>query len=161
MSLVFHEAFQRGLDVMTRSAPSLAAPRARSAQTLPALPIDSLLAVAERAQPGGTVSYLYVATGDPASTFRVRKRLPGELHQNGKSFVHLDPRTGAVLLVESGLTAPLGGRAYSAPYPIHTGAALGLPTRLLARLTGLAPTLLGITGAGIWWRRARARRRRG
>ena len=153
LSLVFPLAFQRGLEAATRSAPAPAAPRARTSPALPALPLDSLLAIAERAQPGGAISYIYAASGEPGSTVRVRKRLPGELHQNGKSFVYLDPRAGAVLLVEDGRIAPLGSRIYSALYPIHTGAALGLPTRLLTLLTGLAPTLLGITGVAIWWRR--------
>lgn len=155
MSLVFHEAFQQGLNVVTRSAPAPAAPRARSNAALPALPIDSLLAIAGRAQPGGAITYIYAAVGTPGSTVRIRKRLPGELHQNGKSFVHLDPRTGKVLLVEDGRAAPSGGRLYSALYPIHTGSSLGLPTRLLVLLTGLAPTLLAVTGIRIWWRRRR------
>lgn len=155
MSLVFHEAFQQGLNAVTRSAAGPAAPRARSDAALPALPIDTLLAIAGRAQPGGAISYIYTASAAPASTVRIRKRLPGELHQNGKSFVHLDPRTGKVLLVEDGRAAPLGGRLYSALYPIHTGSWPGFPTRLLVLLTGLAPALLAATGVGIWWRRRR------
>lgn len=158
LSLVFPLAFQRGLEVATRSAPGPAAPRARSAPELPSLPVDTLLTIAERAQPAGAVSYIYAASGEPGSTVRIRKRLPGELHQNGKSFVHLDPRTGAVLLIEDGRGASLGGRVYSALYSIHTGAALGLPTRLLAMMTGLAPALLAVTGAAVWWRRRRVRR---
>lgn len=157
MSLVYHEAFLHGLNVVTRSAPTPAAPPARSTAALPTLPIDTLLAIAERAQPGGAITYIYAAGAAPASTVRIRKRLPGELHQNGKSFVHLDPRTGEVLLVEDGRTAPLGSRLFSALYPIHTGSSLGLPTRLLTMLTGLAPTLLAVTGIGIWWRRRRTR----
>lgn len=155
LSLVFPAAFQRGLEAATRSAPGPTAPRARSATILSPLPLDTLLTIAERAQPGGAVSYIYLASGEPGSTVRIRKRLPGELHQNGKSFVHLDPRTGAVLLAEDGRAASFGGRAYSALYPIHTGASLGLPTRLLAMTTGLAPTLLAVTGTAIWWRRRR------
>jgi uncharacterized iron-regulated membrane protein len=158
LSLVFPRAFQRGLEAATRSASAPTGPRALSTPMLPPLPVDTLLAIAERAQPGGAVSYIYAASGDPGSTVRIRKRLPGELHQNGKSFVHLDPRTGAVLLVEDGRGASLGDRAYSALYPIHTGAALGLPTRLLAMMTGLAPALLAVTGAAVWWRRRRFRR---
>lgn len=161
MSLVFHEAFQHALNVATRSAPAPTAPRARSDAALPTLPIDTLLAIAARAQPGGAITYIYTAAGGPGSTVRVRQRLPGELHQNGRSFVHLDPRTGAVLLAEDGRAAPLGGRLYSALYPIHTGSSLGLPTRLLVLLTGLAPTLLSATGIGIWWRRRRTGRPRG
>lgn len=156
-SLVFHEQFERAAHVLMGTQPVPVAarmPERSAAAPVAALPLDTLLAIAERAQPGGFVSYLYLPT-KPGETFRVRKRLPGEEHPNGKSFVHVDPATGAVLAVEDGTRAPRGARLYSVLYPLHIGVMGGLATRLLAVLVGLSLPVLAITGALVWWRRGR------
>ena len=54
--------------------------------------------------------------------------------------------------------AGLGIRAADYKYPLHIGAAFGLPGRLLVLATGLAPALLLTTGAFVWWRKRQARR---
>lgn len=152
-SLVFHEAFERGAYLLagTRAAPVRALSAAPAA---PALPAESLLAAAERALPGGTISYLYVPTA-AGQAFRVRKRLPGEEHPNGKSFVHVDPATARVLAVEDGTRAPRGARWYSVLYPLHIGVLGGTATRGLAVLVGLSLPVLALSGALVWWRRGR------
>lgn len=155
-SLVFHGAFQGAIYWAARTPPAPTAPRATSPQASPAVTLDSLVAVAQRAQPHGTISYLYLPLR-PQDTFRVRQRLAPELHPNGKSFVHLDPRSGAVLAVEDGVAAPSGARVYSALYPLHIGALGGVSTRMLAVAVGLSPALLFATGVAIW--RGRGRRR--
>lgn len=156
-SLVFHEAFERGAHLFagTRATPVRTVLAPSAASTLPA---DALLAAAERALPGGAISYLYVPTA-PGETFRVRKRLPGEQHPNGKTFVHVDPVAGRVVATEDGTRAPLGAKWYSVLYPLHIGALGGTGTRLLAILTGLALPLLAVTGSLVWWRRAETQRR--
>ena len=156
-SLVFHEAFQGAIYWAARTPAAPPAPRATSPAARAALPLDSLVAAAERAQPGGTISYLYLPTA-PGQTFRVRQRLAPELHPNGKSFVHLDPPTGAVLAVEDGAAAPVGARAYSALYPLHIGIVGGLLTRLVAVAVGLTPALFFVTGVAMWRGRGRSRR---
>lgn len=160
-SLVFHEAFERGAHRFagTRATPVHAVP---APSVSPPLPADALLAAAERALPGGAISYLYMAAA-PGQTFRVRKRLPGEEHPNGKTFVHVDPTTGHVLATEDGTRAPRGARWYSILYPLHIGILGGTGTRILAVLTGLSLPLLAVTGALVWWRRGRSggRQRRG
>lgn len=155
-SLVFHEQFEAALNRAFRSAALPPAPAAASAPALPALPLDSALAVAERVAPGGYVSYVYPAA-TPGQAVMVRKRRPGELHQNGKTFVYVDPRDNRLLGLVDGPTSPAGARAYSALYPLHTGVVGGLPTRLLLVLVGLTPAALFVTGVLMW----RARPRRG
>ena len=155
-SLVFHEAFQHMAYVLTASRPErreAAAPPSPG----PVLAVDSLLAIARRAQPGGSISYLYLPTA-PGDSFRMRQRLPGETHPNGKSFVHLDPATGRVLAVEDGVRAPRGARLYSLLYPLHIGVVGGTATRLVTMAVGLALPLLAVSGAAVWWRRTRRRR---
>lgn len=156
-SLVFQEAFEHAAHWVTASAPAAGTAPTAARDGAPHLPVDTLLAVAERAQPGGTISYLYFPVA-PGQTFRVRKRLHGEEHPNGKSFVHVDPSTGRVLLVENGVTAPRGARLYSILYPLHIGVLGGTATRLLAVAVGLSLPLLAVTGALVWWRRGRPRR---
>jgi uncharacterized iron-regulated membrane protein len=153
-SLVFPSAFERAAHLVAGTQPAGLPSTTRSAAVLSnaTLPIDSLLAIAEHAQPGGVISYIYLPTS-PSEAFRVRKRLPGEKHPNGKSFVHVESSTGRVLAVENGVTAPRGARLYSILYPIHIGTLAGVPSRLLALLVGLSLPLLALTGTLIWWRR--------
>lgn len=166
-SLVFPTTFQRAAFRITAAWPFGArhtvAPQAPDVAPLqyaerPARSVDMLLGIAERAQPGGTITYLYlpVAAGEP---FRVRKRFPGETHPTGKSFVHVEPTTGRVVAVEDGVRAHAGARLYSVLYPIHTGVVGGWPTRLLAIAVGLSIPLLAGTGTLLWWRRAVRRHR--
>ncbi|HEU4628129.1 MAG TPA: PepSY-associated TM helix domain-containing protein [Gemmatimonadaceae bacterium] len=157
-SLVFHEPFQVALNRVFRSPAVPPAPTAASSPTRPALPLDSALALAERVAPGGYVSYVYVPVKatDPVT---VRKRRPGELHPNGKTFVYADPRDNALLGMVDGPTSPMGARAYSALYPLHIGVAGGLPLRLAMALAGLAPAALFVTGVVMWRGRGRGRRR--
>lgn len=157
-SLIFTGSFQRAAYLVTLSSPVSTGVQAGVAREPgeggASLPLDSLLHIAERAQPGGEISYLYfpyVARG----AFEVRKRLPGEEHPNGKSFVDVDPSDGRVLSVEDGAHAPRGARLYSILYPIHIGVIGGVPTRILAALVGIALATLPVTGLAMWWRRSR------
>lgn len=158
-SLVFHEAFERGAHWITFSTPAPGEPALlrAAAPASDALPADSLLAIAERALPGGTISYLYLPAA-PGQSFRVRKRLPGEEHPNGKSFVHVEPATGEVRATEDGSRAVRGARLYSILYPLHIGVLAGAWTRALALLTGLSLPVLAVTGVLVWWRRRRRAR---
>ncbi|GLC28179.1 PepSY-associated TM helix domain-containing protein [Roseisolibacter agri] len=157
-SLVFHEAFQRAAYWVTGTVAPPAVPSRVSAPTaaVASLPVDSLLARAVRAQPGGVISYLYLPTA-PGQTFRVRQRLPGEQHPNGKSFVHVDPTAGRVVAAEDGARAAGGARLYSVLYPLHVGVLGGWPTRVLTVAAGLSLPLLAVTGFLVWRRRARRR----
>jgi uncharacterized iron-regulated membrane protein len=75
----------------------------------------------------------------------------------GLSYLYFDDRTGAIALRQ-----PAGeGRAsdiYAGmQYQLHSGRVLGWPGRILVCLTGLAVTMLSITGVYIWLRKRRAR----
>ncbi|HET7553304.1 MAG TPA: PepSY-associated TM helix domain-containing protein [Gemmatimonadaceae bacterium] len=162
-SLIFYRAFERAAYWVTFSKPAsaeeqVAAPPSPAAGRS-SLPLDSLLHIAERSQPGGAISYLYFPSVSNGA-FGVRKRLPGEEHPNGKSFVYLDPTDGGVLSVEDGSRAPRGARLYSILYPIHIGVIGGVWTRVLAVLVGLSLATLPVTGVAMWWRRKRRGARR-
>lgn len=157
-SLAFPGSFERVAHLLAGTTSvsvgsSVAAPVAGTA----ALPLDALLGIAERAQPGGVATYVYLP-GTPGQAFRVRQRLAGEAHPTGKSFVHVDPVTGRVLAVEDGQRAPRGARLYSMLYPLHIGVLGGLATRLLVLLVGLSLPVLALSGALVWWQRGRGAR---
>lgn len=153
-SLVFNERFERAAHAIARTSPvTVVSTVADTAANEPSLSLDSLFAIALAAQPGGVPSYLYLPTG-PEQTFRLRQRLPGEKHPNGKSFVNVNPRTGRVVGIEDGARAPAGSRLYSILYPIHIGILGGKPTRVLLSLTGLGLSTLVVSGFLVWWRRS-------
>jgi uncharacterized iron-regulated membrane protein len=89
----------------------------------------------------------------PGAPVVVRKRLPGDLHPNGMSYVFLDPHTGNVLRVDRAADASRGQRLVNLRYPLHIGHWGGMATRLLHALAGLMPSLLFVTGCRLWWNR--------
>lgn len=158
-ALIFHDAFLAAANGITRSSP-VAAPPAVTAQPEAAwLPLDTLLANAHRALPGGTITYVTFPS-TPDAPLSARLHFAEALHPNGRSFVHLDPWTGAPVAVESALRAPAGTRALNLLYPLHIGSFGGFAVRLLYALFGLTPLALLVTGTLMWWNRTQAPKRR-
>lgn len=159
-SLIYPRAFMAGLDGITRSPP-----RPRPAVVVPRpgvapLPLDALLARAERALPGGMVTYITLPAR-PDVPLTVRKRFSRERHPNGRNFIDLDPWTGRVLTVEDALRAPAGTRAFNVLYPIHIGRWGGPVSRVTQVFLGLSPLILFLSGGLMWWNRTQAPKRRG
>lgn len=158
-SLIFHETYEHVIDRLTATPPPVAPPVVAPHPGLAPLPLEELWARAERALPGGSISYVSLPRS-AESPFVVRKRLPGEFHPNGKSFTYVDPFTGDILLALDAREGPRGDRIYSALYPIHIGLGLGMTTRVLAVAVGLAPGILFASGILMWRNRRRKRPRR-
>lgn len=156
-SLVFHDAYMAGLDWATRSPPRPAAPVVSEVPGAPALPLDGMVQRANAALPGGEVTYVVLPPTSTAPLI-VRKKMPPELHPNGRNFVYLHPQTGEVLAVENALTAPAGTRAYNVLYPLHIGHWGGAVSRVLYSLLGLVPLLLFVSGFLMWRNRTRGKR---
>ncbi len=123
------------------------------------LSLDLLLTRAEAALPGGVVTRI-VPAAKPTAAAVVRKRLPGDLHPNGMSFIHLDPYSGEVLYQENALQATLGPQLLNLRFPLHAGSIGGWPVRVLYALAGLTPAFLFVTGCLMWWNRYWVPRRR-
>jgi uncharacterized iron-regulated membrane protein len=117
-----------------------------------------MLARARAALPEGEPARIdFPAT--PEAAFRVRLRMPGELHPIGLSMVYLDRYSGEVLLFESALEVPAARRFGYLFYPLHIGSFGGWAVRVLYALAGLAPVALAVTGIAIWLVRRRKGRR--
>lgn len=96
--------------------------------------------------------------GAPVS---LRLRQPMEWHQNGRTYVYIDPATSGVLSTSDAQGLSRGDRAFNALYPIHSSGVGGFLYKLVTFLTGLTLTLLGIVG--VWSfaiRESRAQKRR-
>ncbi|MCI0570321.1 MAG: PepSY domain-containing protein [Myxococcaceae bacterium] len=151
--LVFHAPFDRLLATMN-GKPPVAATASRGEPPGEGPGVDALLAAADAALPGARTTRVDLPPR-PGAPLKVRKRLPGEVHPNGMSFVLLDPASGAILQVQDARTAPLSARVWALRYPLHIGSWGGLPTRLLALLAGLAPGALFLSGFFLWLERLR------
>lgn len=148
-AFVFNASAIDLVDALTASAPRPAAPRLVPDRSgAPAPTLDALLQAADRVLPLPTT---WVSLPQTASApLVVRKKRPDEAHPNGRNFVYLDPRSGAVLQVERDRSAPRGTRVFNIFYPLHVGAIAGTPTRILQAAVGLAPLVLMVTGLAMW-----------
>jgi uncharacterized iron-regulated membrane protein len=158
-ALIFHDAFLAGANWLTASPASPAPPTVVPRPGEPWLPLASLLRQADRALPGGTITYVEFPPA-PEAPLTIRKHLDAELHPNGRSFVHLDPWSGAALAVEPAVRAAAGMRTLNLLYPLHIGSFGGMPVRVLYALLGLAPIVLFASGCLMWWNRTQAPQRR-
>ncbi|WP_041523870.1 PepSY-associated TM helix domain-containing protein [Gilvimarinus agarilyticus] len=86
-----------------------------------------------------------------------RKRMPGEWHQHGRSFIYINPYTGEAYATVDAGNAGLGPALMQKVYPLHS-AAVGGPLYWGALTLASCATLgLFISGVYIWWWRRRHR----
>ena len=112
--------------------------------------IEGMLQTGREALPGAAIPRLLLSekAGDPVFLYM---RFPEDKTPAGRSFVTLNPKTGAVLSVGNSRNAPVM-KAALVQYTreIHTGTLWGIPTRILAALFGFTLSILAITGPLIW-----------
>lgn len=124
--------------------------------------IESIVAAAERATPGAVTTWIdlpHPGTGAHAVVIRHERYEPWASHS---PVVYLDAYTAEVRHVDVALTGNPGDTIQRWFGYLHFGNFGGAPVKVLWTLTGLAPTLLAVTGTVMWWNRVivRARRRR-
>lgn len=155
--LVFRPYIAPALNLATGPMPLEAIPKSGPKQASPPPTLDSIRDRASKAFPDATLTRIYTPEG-PGGTFAVRLRLPEEASPHGNTAMRFDRHTGATLQVHSSRMAnPTQQLLWYAAYPWHTGDALGPIGRAITALSGLAPTVLLITGL-LWWRRKAGRK---
>ena len=112
--------------------------------------LDQFLEEAEIALPGGQSTLIFPAKNSTVPVL-VRKRLEGDVHPNGRSFIYLDRYSGEVLKVENIHYALWVEKLMMWMYPLHIGSYGGVPTRILYVFLGLTPVALFFTGLVIFW----------
>lgn len=126
----------------------------------PLLPLDALLAAAQRHWPDAVPRWVDTPAAGSALV-RVRLWRPGEPSRRfPRSYLWLDAQRGTVLAEHDARSGGAGEGLLAWLHPLHNGEAFGTAGRVLATLGGLVPLGLALTG---WWRwrdRRRAQRRR-
>ena len=120
---------------------------------------DAVLALARQQAPDAefyTVQLPKEATG----SIRVAVLRPGAITENATDEVYLDQYSGHVISRQTYAQRPVGQRIRGLFKPVHTGAILGLPTKILAFVVGLLGATFPITGTVMWLNRRRKGQRK-
>jgi uncharacterized iron-regulated membrane protein len=113
----------------------------------PARPWAALLAAVDHTFADGETVYYYPGTADNARLL-FRKRLPGEWHPNGRSYVVIDPYTGTVVQAIDARQHGAGTRAMNTIYPLHAARVGGVAMTLVGTVASIALSWLAISG--VW-----------
>jgi len=146
-------AFERTTDPLVRrlnGAPEPPAPQSTPHVGAQRIPVDQALAAARAALPGAFASNV-LFPGGQKGVYRILMKFPEDRTPAGRSRVHVDQFSGAVLLVENTRTAPLGTRILNSKRSAHTGDIFGAPTQALYFAVSFGIAVQAITGAAIWW----------
>jgi len=163
----FPDSFRRGLAAAIGDPTPLATPASQIGEAGHTLAWDAARARAAHLLPEGVETYFYPPT-TPDAPFRLRKRLPGEFSESGRSYVYVDQYSGEILRVDDARSATLTSRLIAWIGPLHfgtIGSLAGRPGNLAVRgawvVAGVVPGALFISGFLMWWNRVvvKARRR--
>ncbi len=120
--------------------------------------LDSMLKQATILFPAAQITRLALPVTEHGAV-GVRMRLPGEIHQFGRTFIWFSQYDGTLLRIDNALTAHRAVQIQSWLFPLHTGVYGGLPTRWLQVLVGLSLSLLTLSGPLLWLKRTNAKAR--
>jgi uncharacterized iron-regulated membrane protein len=125
---------------------------AKGSASGPRMPLDEIVARAQKVYPGQPIGYVLVP-GKADRPVRVRFRLADDPHPNGISSVWLNPVSGEVLAARKWQDLDAGNGAVAVIFPLHTGELGGVAHQVVTALLGLALGGLGFSGIWLWWRR--------
>jgi len=149
--LIFRPYLTPIFDVLTGPLPSETGIHSTGDHTLASPSLEDIYNHACQIHPDATITRLYLPEGS-RGTFAVRMRLPEEQNPHGNTAVYFDRYTGQRIHEQTSRGASLiRNLLWYAPYPWHTGDALGVSGQWLVGLTGLVPSILLATGI-CWWR---------
>lgn len=158
--MAFYAPVNRALSLMIDGR----APAQADARVVPrseaALPWHALLPVIDGVLPEGDTVYYYPGTADNARLM-FRKRVPGEWHPNGRSYIVLDPYDGSIVQTIDARQQGVAVRFMNTIYPLHA-ATVGGPLMIAAgALAAVALTWLAAGGAWTYLRLLTTRKRAG
>jgi uncharacterized iron-regulated membrane protein len=158
-SLIFYPVAAAIVSTVTQSPGPQTPPEVSPPAGAAPLPLDVLLATARGVVPEATATWLHLPA-QPTQPLAVRTKLPAETHRNGRTFVYLDPYSGAVLRQTHAFQTSTTVRALNALYPLHTGDFGGLTQRWLTLSAGLSTFVLLLSGLFFWWGKRAQRHRK-
>jgi uncharacterized iron-regulated membrane protein len=134
-----------GSPTMTRDLPS-------KAGLASMVSIDDAVAIARNRLPGARLARI-IPPKEKTGSWVVQMKFLGDSTVPGRSWVVVDQYSGSVSSSLDARTAPAGSRIPIINRAIHVGGIYGVPTRILAFLSGLAVLLQTATGYFLWWRK--------
>ncbi len=150
--LIFRPYLAPAIERITGPMPKDITADSRADQNQTGPTVDQICEKASRAYPDGWITRIYLPEG-PKGSFAVRLRLPKDGNPHGNTAILFDRYDGAVLKESSSRSANRIQRVlWYAPYPWHTGDALGGLGRGVVALSGIFPAILLLTGV-LWWSR--------
>ena len=154
--LVFPHWFKAPLAAVSTFTPT---PVVRNPPGAGEIDPDTALAAARPRFPGARLMAISLPV-KPDDPYVFTFRRPGEVRRTwGRCLAWVDRHTGAVLQTHDGDPQTAADRFADWQFPLHNGEAFGTVGRWLVVLTGLSPTLLGLTGTALWWRKRRSKAR--
>lgn len=156
-AMVYSGPVRASLHLLTASRPAPPPDRPQAGNGTPDW--EQALQIARNAFPDA-VPRLASQPAGPGAPASLRLRQPQEWHQNGRTYVLMDPATNAPLRLTDGLGANRADSAFNALYPLHSAGVGGRAYDILSFLTGLALTGLGLVGTWSFMRRPPRRRKR-
>ena len=158
MTMVYYRPVATLLTSLFDSRPPVT-PSARVApSSQPRRPWHEILATLEGSLPDGKLVY-YVPSRPDNAVMTFRKRMPGEWHPNGRSFVLINPYTGRVLQLIDARQQGFGMRLVEKLYPLHASKVGGWPYAVFALVTSGILASVAVTGCLSYFRRKAFRAR--
>lgn len=145
--MAFYQPTERVLSfLLDGRAPKVADARV-APRSQPPLAWNTLLPVIDRVIPEGDTVYYYPGTADNARLM-FRKRVPGEWHPNGRTYIALNPYEGDVVQLIDARTQGVATRFMNTIYPLHA-ATVGGPLMVIAAFVA-AFALAWLAAGGAW-----------
>ncbi len=160
-AIVFYDETARVVTPLLDSRPAMVPDAHVSPVDAPRRPWSEILDALGRTFPDGQDVFYYPGNAQNARLM-FRKRLPGEWHPNGRSYVLIDPYTASVVQAIDARAQGAGTRVMHAIYPVHAAKVGGAWMVIAGAIAAAGLTWLAAGGAWVWaGRRARQAARRG
>lgn len=145
VTMVFYRPFMTAITTVLDSAPPMVPVARVDLTNQPVQPWATILDTVTKTFPDGKLVY-YIPPRSENAVMTFRKRMPGEWHPNGRSFILVHPYTGEVLQTIDARQQQLGMRLMEKAYPLHASKVGGIPYTFLALCTSGALIALGVLG---------------
>lgn len=145
VTMVFYRPFMNAITTVLDSSPPMVPVARADPMDKPVQPWATTLDTVAKTFPAGKLVYYIPPRADNA-VMTFRKRMPGEWHPNGRSFILVHLYTGEVLQTIDARQQQFGMRLMEKAYPLHASKVGGVPYTFLALCTSGALIALGVLG---------------
>ncbi len=145
VTMVFYGPIKFAVTTFLDSTPPMVPVAKVEPMDRPVQPWAAILETAAMTLPEGKLISFRPPQPDNA-VLRIRKRMPGEWHPYGRSFILVHPYTGEVLQTIDARQQQFGMRLFEKAYPLHASKVGGAPYTFLAICTSGALIVLGVFG---------------